>query len=165
MAGTLVVSRYLVSVVAQSEHSFVSPVHLVHVSLIVGWVQFRAKVALAELGIGNTEKGSYLIAQLLSRYPNYPEMLLAGAAVSARRTSGEWRALFFCVMLFSPVGVLEHFLNVDISCVNQEDIDVRGIWKYYETLVHASIAAPSTSNISYAVSSIFYVSIPCVRAA
>lgn len=92
----------MVSVFAKSEHFFVSPVHLVDVFLIVGWVQFRAKVALAELGIGNTEKGSYLIAQLLSRYPNYPEMLLAGAAVSARRTGGELRALFFVCRALLP---------------------------------------------------------------
>lgn len=49
------------------------------------WQKFRGKVALAELGVGNTEKGSYLIGQLLQRYPNYPEMLLAGAAVRERK--------------------------------------------------------------------------------
>ncbi|CAM9835450.1 unnamed protein product, partial [Sphacelaria rigidula] len=41
----------------------------------------RSKVALAEIEIGNVDKGAYLIGQLLQRYPNYPEMLLAGAAV------------------------------------------------------------------------------------
>lgn len=44
--------------------------------------EFRAKVALAELGVGHREKGAYLVGQLLRRYPNYPEMLLAGAAVA-----------------------------------------------------------------------------------
>ena len=45
-------------------------------------VQFRAKVALAELQVGHKQKGAYLIGQLLQRYPGYPEMLLAAAAVS-----------------------------------------------------------------------------------
>lgn len=44
--------------------------------------QFRAKVALAELQVGHKQKGAYLIGQLLQRYPGYPEMLLAAAAVS-----------------------------------------------------------------------------------
>ena len=45
-------------------------------------LQFRAKVALAELQVGHKQKGAYLIGQLLQRYPGYPEMLLAAAAVS-----------------------------------------------------------------------------------
>lgn len=44
--------------------------------------KFRAKVALAELQVGHKQKGAYLIGQLLQRYPGYPEMLLAAAAVS-----------------------------------------------------------------------------------
>lgn len=44
--------------------------------------EFRAKVALAELQVGHKQKGAYLIGQLLQRYPGYPEMLLAAAAVA-----------------------------------------------------------------------------------
>lgn len=53
------------------------------VVFVVVFVQFRAKVALAELQVGHKQKGAYLIGQLLQRYPGYPEMLLAAAAVSA----------------------------------------------------------------------------------
>ncbi|CAM9142614.1 unnamed protein product [Pylaiella littoralis] len=44
--------------------------------------EFRAKVALAELQLGHKQRGAFLIGQLLQRYPSYPEMLLAGAAVA-----------------------------------------------------------------------------------
>lgn len=39
-------------------------------------------MALAELQVGHKQKGAYLIGQLLQRYPSYPEMLMAAAAVS-----------------------------------------------------------------------------------
>lgn len=42
-------------------------------------------MALGELAVGNTQKGAYLIGQMLRRYPKYPEMLLAGAAVRDMR--------------------------------------------------------------------------------
>ncbi|CAM9307593.1 unnamed protein product, partial [Discosporangium mesarthrocarpum] len=44
--------------------------------------EFRGKVALAEIQCGNQETGAYLIGELLKHYPDYPEMLLAGAAVA-----------------------------------------------------------------------------------
>lgn len=98
------------------------PVHCVF-SLVVSGFQFRAKVALAELGIGNTEKGSYMIAQLLSRYPNYPEMLLAGAAVRAPQIRGRrLLRLFFFAMLYLPASDLKHFLTDNVSYIDQEDI-------------------------------------------
>lgn len=52
-------------------------------SYLSSFYQFRAKVALAELQLGHKQRGAFLIGQLLQRYPSYPEMLLAGAAVSA----------------------------------------------------------------------------------